>query len=281
MTARYPRLLGLLVLLAFVGCDAATDDTTDPVADPVTTAEAAASIANAVALDSGGALDEAASFATSFSAGIDGDDVTTANASADNGCTFSLDFDEEAVRYDRAVDCTWETQNGLYAAGYSRAQTLQFLRDGSPVFFPSNADAATFEIVSGSGTRTRPRFSHTLTDIGGDLTVTGLNTDMVTVNGSLTRAALDVSTTEAGTRSLDHRIEFTFTDITGPTTSRQDWRDAASGTISGRYQATFTAIDGDTIAVDRTFTVTFGDDTLVIEIGGERFEADPMSGELM
>ncbi|MEM8598993.1 MAG: hypothetical protein AAGF99_03650 [Bacteroidota bacterium] len=281
MTTRYPRLFGLLALLAFVGCDAATDDLTGSVDAAEITANAATSIANAIALDSGGALDDAASFATAFSAGLAGADAPTANASSENGCTYGLEFDADAVRYDRALACSWESQNGLYAASYSRAQTVQFLRDGTPALLPSNADAATYDLVDGTGTRARPRFTHTLTDIDGSLTVTGLNTDLVTVNGAQTRAALDVWTTDAGTRSLDHRIEFTLTDVTGPSAARDDWRDAVSGTISGRYQATFTALDGETTAVDRTFTVTFENGTVVILIDDERFEADPMSGELM
>ncbi|MEM6783130.1 MAG: hypothetical protein AAF624_05275 [Bacteroidota bacterium] len=281
MTTRYPHLFALLALLTFVGCDAATEDLTDPVDTAEITANAATSIANAVALDSGGALDDAASFATAFSAGLAGSDAPAASASSQNGCTYGLEFNAETVRYDRALACSWESQSGAYAASYSRAQTVQFLRDGSPAIFPDNADAATYDLVDGSGTRTRPRFNHTLTDIDGSLTVTGLNTDLVTVNGSQTRAALDVWTTEAGTRSLDHRIELTFTDVTGPSAAREDWSNAVSGTISGRYQATYTALDGEIIAVDERFTVTFGSGTLVILIDDERFEADPMSGELM
>lgn len=281
MPTRYTCLFGLLALLALVGCDTAPEDLTDPVDASEITANAAASVANAVALDSGGALDDAASVATAFSAGLNGSDAPTANASPENGCTYGLEFDAETVRYDRALDCSWESQNGLYAASYSRAQTVQFLRDGNPAIFPDNADAATYELVDGSGTRTRTRFSHTLTDIGGSLSVTGLNTDLVTVNGAQTRSALDIWTTEVGTRSLDHRIELTFTDVTGPSAAREDWRDAVSGTINGRYQATYTALDGETIGVDLLFTVTLADGTLVVEIGDERFEADPMSGELM
>ncbi|MEM8556729.1 MAG: hypothetical protein AAGG50_02690 [Bacteroidota bacterium] len=277
MSIRYA--LALLAALAFVGCDAATDDALDAVAEP--TEETAASIANAIALDSGGALDEAAAFATSFLTASSESDVPTASASATNGCTYEIAYDADAVHYDRDVACSWESQDGAYAAAYSRAQTVQYLRDDTPTPFKSTATAAMFTLVDGTGTRVRPRFSHTLTDIDGTTTVTGLGEEMVTVNGAQTRAATDVWTTEAGTRTLDHRIELTYTDVTGPTTTRQDWRDAASGTITGRYQATFTALDGETRAVDVTFTVTFGDGTLVIAIDGERFEADAMTGELL
>lgn len=278
---RFPglRLLALFALVLLVGCDATGDDVTDAATDVTT--EVATSIANAVALDSGGALGEAATFATSPAASAAPSEVPTANASAANGCSYDATFDEDAVRYLRAVECAWASNSGTYAASYSRQQAVQYLLDGAPVVLAERADAAAFELLGGSGTSTSPRFSHTLTDLTGSLTVTGLDTDTVTFNGAQTRAATDVLTTNAGTVTLDHRIEFTYTDVSGPIDDRSAWAAEASGTLSGRYQATYTDLDGDTRAVDVTFTVTFENGALEIEVGDQQFEADPMTGELL
>jgi hypothetical protein len=178
--------------------------------------------------------------------------------------------------------------NGVPYAEISRTYTYQFLnKNGQPQkYWKVGADTAytiKFNIVEGTGTHRTRRLSQKLTGLSGEFTATGVNTRLITVNGSYQRSAVDTVTTRNSVRTLDHTLNLTFTDVKGPRGLRGDVHRNLSGTISGTYDATVTFQRGDSYSektVNRTFTIELGNGDATLRIRGVRFGCDLLLGEL-
>ena len=285
---RFPLRLSFLASLAcgvlLTACDAA-DSSTDAAAaaDALTVNEdAAVVVANALALDAGGALDAAAQAASEG-------DLDAARLS-DPGCTASRLFDEATFVWTVSSSCERGDADGRFYAQYSRTRTFAFAdAGGQPVADPENAATANVVLVDGSGVRRSPRSEHTLDGLSGTLALSGLNDGdgLVTTSGVYRRASTDVMRHRAATRTVRSTLDLQLGELVGPATRRADWRRSVSGTLSGTVSGEVT-FDGPRGYAERTFerafTVTFGDDggerVARIAIGDAVFLADVETGML-
>lgn len=302
-----PRLLlvGLCALaLAATGCDSSSDPADSDLPDGLSTSEdAAAVIAGAVALQSGGALDDVANLAAEIAGFADGRLDPGARPA---GCEGERTFDEATQVWTRSIACERGRPDGAFYAAFARTQTFAFFSaDGAPVMMPADAAALDFAIVGGSGVLRSPRASHELTGLGAALAVTGLHDDdpLVTVNGDYARSATDTLRTRNAVRTLTYSLALDLEDVTGPARRRGDdpvgapgrpgpagthWGRPVSGTISGTITglATYSGPRGDVQReIDRAFTITFGgdDDAPVARIrfaDGATYTADAVTGAL-
>ena len=285
---RFPLRLSFAASLAlgvlFTGCDAA-DSSTDaaaPVAALTVDEDAAVIVANALALDTGGALDAAAQAAS------EGD--LDAGRVSDPGCVFERSFDRPTFTWTVSADCERGDADGRFYAQYSRTRTFAFASaDGQPVADPENAASVDVVLVDGAGVRRTPRSEHTLNGLSGALAITGLNDGdgLVTTSGVYRRASTDVMRHREATRTVRSELDLQLGELVGPATRRADWRRSVSGTLSGTVSGEVT-FDGPRGYAERTFerafTVTFGDDggerVARIAIGDAVFLADVETGTL-
>ena len=284
MTSRL-FLPALALALALTGCDAASDPIDSATGDDL--ADAAVAIGEAVSLNAGGLLDDAASLAALAT-------PTAAKAAHPDrpGCEGNRTFDD-AGTWTSTLACERGNPDGRFYASFARTTTHRFLdADGSPQQNPAGASSVEFAILNGEGTRRTPRHEHVLESLGASALVTDLDTDLVTVNGTYDRDGVNTFTgRNGGTREVDFALSLTATDVQGPRRGddrRDRWAHAVAGTLSGLYTATITTTspDGTTRVreVERTFTVTFPDEggqrQARIAMGGQQFDADPATGAL-
>lgn len=269
----------LLLALAVSGCDNAGSDP-DLAADVSADEDAAVAIANAIALDSGGAL-QAAADAVELTEDASGQ----RSAAGDAGCAHERSYDDGAQTWTGFAACEFGDPDGLFYALFSRTRTYQFLDSlGVPQQYPEGAATLNFAIVDGEGFRIRPGFTHRLLGIGADLVVDGLGEALKTVNGTYDRSATDTLYTRDAERTLEYDLALTFVDVQGTGRIRDGGEQPVSGTIEGVYDAlhTFTSPDGTREQrVRREFVITFGSgDEALIALGDETFRADLMTGEV-
>lgn len=274
------------LVLAFAGCDSGADLSDDATA-ALDLEDAADAIAQSVALDAGGALDDASDLAL-----LTGDAVSFASGgNADRpGCTGSRDYDDSGT-WTVQFDCERGDREGQFYAAFSRTTTYRFLdASGVPQQQPAGAASVEFAILSGSGDYLTPRASAVLTDLGASLDLVRVDDDMVSVDGVYEREGVRTTFGRGeASREIDYSLSLDLDDVTGPRARRDQWSGAVSGTISGIYSAaiTSTTASGDTRTreVERSFTVTFpnegGRRRARIAIGGRTFDADPATGERM
>ena len=283
---RFSLFASILVAAAFAGCDNADPavETAGGTATISATEDAAVSIANALSLEGGGALDAAAS-ASELA-------VTDSGSGAGGGfpadCTHERSFDEGTTTWTAFIQCERGRPAGLFYSLFSRTGTFQFLDGDAPVQFPEEADAVNLDVVDGEGLRVAPGFIHELLDIGADLNVANIHGDLVTVNGTYDRAATDTLYTHNAERTLTYELSMTLIEIQAPPGSREHWPTAVSGTIEGIYHAFITFIRGDSyeeIEITKTFTIVFGDGDgnvrdAIINVDGRDFRANIETGQV-
>ncbi len=123
-----------------------------------------------------------------------------------------------------------------------------------------------------------------MNSLEGSFVATGTNTDMITVNGTYKRSAADTLTTLKMTRTHQHVLELTISDLTGPRGSHHNLSQKVSGTITGTYHADIT-FDGKKgyaeKAVDRTIKIVIGDGESEISVAGEKYKGDLITGEIL
>ena len=276
----YRRTLPLAALaLALAACDAAA---------PVALADAdlddaATVLAQAVALDAGGLLEEAAAGAA-FAGPADG-----ARLGHRPGCRAERAYDEAAALWTVTADCERGSPDGRFYAAFQRTSTVRLLgADGQPQRERRGAVAVERDVLSGSSLVRTPRGVHALLSLTSSLTVSDLDTDLVTVNGTVQRAATDTLRGPRGERTLAYDLDATLADVQGPRSAERRWRSAVAGTITGTLRATLTRTPADgettTVEIDEPFTVTFprdgaGGRVAEILLGGRRFRADVETGE--
>lgn len=293
MTTRSLFLLLTVAAFGLAGCDAgdAAGDTADT-SDVRASEDAAVSIANALGIESGGALEDVASAAAV------GDDVS--GKRADVGCERRLDYGEETQTWTHFVACERGREDSPFYAQFSRLHEFQFLAGDVPQQFPEGATTLLFDIVEGTGERRSPVFHHVLNDLGARFVVENVeddgDRDLVRVNGTYTRAATDTLETRRVVRTLDYTLDLTFIDLVGPAHREmagetdvprdRGWNEAVSGTIEGHYQAfvTFETVRGyREQEIDETFVITFGggSDQPELTIADERFTLDLETGTVV
>lgn len=279
---RLSVLTAFFVALAVSGCDNA-----NPVVEAgiSSTEDAAVSIANALSLEGGGALDVIAAAAEVAV------DVQNAHGgdSDDSGCVREGSYDETSFTWTHFIECERGRPDGLFYALFSRTATFQFLDGDMPVQFPENADAVNFDIVDGEGIRIAPGFTHKLLDIGADLHVADIHGELLTVNGTYDRAATDTLYTRNSERTLVYELSMTLFDLQAPPGDRHHWREAVSGTIEGTFHAVITFTRGDAYTeteITKTFTIVFGDGDgdirdALITVDGRTFRANVETGQVL
>lgn len=272
------RSLTLLwaVLLILAGCDAAgsMDDAADEDLT-VTAEETAASVATALAQETGGTADDIEDVARFAH------DLTAGPKAFSRDCT----FDAAAIWWTCSV--AFDRSGNLRSRTYERTYRVQFFdADGTP---QSNyrvggvpADSLTFTVLEGSGRFSSPRVESSHTILGTPTWHVAINDSVLVMNGSGGRAHTDSLTTNRTTRVRDASQESTLTDIAWV---RGDGID--SGTISGTHEAevVITRLNGETAtrSISVTFEATFTDGTGTITLtgGGERFNGKAFAFDLM
>ena len=289
---RFP-LLFAAGLVALSGCDAAETtplDTSD--------LDAVATVASALALDSNGALDEAAHAATGQPyAALRGPGHGGHGLGARGGaCDSEADYDADAGLTTITLACERGRVGGDRYATLDRTATAAFRdADGGPVEGAEDAASLTFTIVSGSSAAVSPRGSREVTDVSAAYELTGLDGEAITVNGTSSRSgSYAVTRRDGASRSADYTVTLALSDVAGPAPRRLApalfrgrWARAVSGTAEGVYRATVTTTTADgeatTETVERPFTVEFPVDRegrARIRMGDRVHDADVTSGDV-
>ncbi len=171
---------------------------------------------------------------------------------------------------------------------WDRTFTYQFLNsDGQPqknyITGEDTARTINFNIIDGSGYHKNRRVAHDLTELQGAFVATNVNTDWVTINGTYKRAAVDTISTKNMTRTSNHVIELTLTDMVGPKDSRRDLTQKISGTITGTFHADIT-FDGkrgySEKTVDKEINIVFSSGEAEITVDGENYKSDIETGQV-
>ncbi len=242
-------------------------------------------VAAAVAVDAGGILEDAASAAS-----LADTDAARLSDPHRRGCRAERTFDETAVLWTLVADCERGAEDGRFYAAFARTATVQFVdAAGQPQAEARTADALRYDVLSASSLLRTPRHVHALTDLGVSLEVADLGADLVTVNGTVQRAATDTLSGGRGERTVAYAFDATLADVRGPRGTAQRWRRAVEGTIAGTFRATITRTpaggETETVEIDEAFEITFpldgsGDRVAEIVLGGRRYRADVDTGEV-
>ena len=279
------RLLPLAALvLALAACDASAPDLELATAD---LDDAAVTLASAVALDAGGLLEDAAAsavLATSLSG-------TARTAAIDRpGCRADRTYDAATGAWTAVADCERGDPDGRFYVAFARTSTYRFLDgDGQSQETREGAVSAEHAVLSGSSTFRSPFGVHVLQSLTTHLTVSDLDAELVTIDGTVQRAATDTLRGPRGERTLAYELDATLDGIQGPRGLAKRWRRAVDGTITGTLRATLTRTlrDGETslVEIDEAFTIEFpvtgsGDRVAEILLGGRRYRADIDTGEI-
>ena len=289
MKSLWNLALGLFVAVALVlvagGCEKSTDPTTDNA-----TQDAAESIASAMGEDNGGVLDQLGDIALLCSQG--GMQTLSMSSFGDGSLNKGMDI-ADTLFYDNAtgywtIEISRERSElfGLYYANFSRSYQVQFRNSvGQPQQFylvgNDTARSVNFRILGGTGYARSPRWNHHLSEIVADWTVTNAHTNILTVNGTYGRSAIDTLLTYNGVRAADHTLDMAINDVTGPRGNRNNISVATSGELAGTYSGTVTFISGEAYGernFTRTFTVTFNNGTAIITVNGRTFRSDLKTG---
>lgn len=278
--------IGLLFLPGCEKSDVMEPELNFPEANEVSNEDVAQSIAGLVCEKSGGILDQV------------GDVLVLGTVAGPNMLSKAVDFEgmcDHTATYD-PVTQTWTIEihrgNGTPAdsiySEFERTYTLQILnKNGLPQqFWITEGDTAysfDFDIISGTGLHVRPHFYHELKSISGGWLGTGVNTGMISINGTYHRAALDSLFGERGTRISDHGVDLSLNDVTGPRGSRRDLSQKVSGSITGLFTATVTILKENVTIIreiEREINIQLGNGQIVIQVGNEHFIVDPFTGGL-
>lgn len=271
--------------LFVLGCEKTTEPTTD-----YATQDAAESIASAIGEDNGGILDQLGDIALVCSPnGFQSLSMESSGGGALNKGIQAADtlyYDSSTGYWTVEISRERSELFGLYYARFSRRYQVQFRNAaGQPQqFYIVGADTArsvNFKILDGTGYARSPRWSHHLSAIVADWTVTNAHTNILTVNGTYNRSGIDTLLTYNGIRAADHTLEMTMSEITGPRGNRNNISVATSGQLAGTYTGTVTFISGEAYgerSFTRTFTVTFNNGTAIITVNGRTFTSDLKTG---
>jgi hypothetical protein len=264
--------------------------------------DAAQSVADAVGMDEGGALDQVGDILEiATDQGLAPDPLILKGRFAGRGVT-SVDKNYDSLSGWWTVNLMrTRGENGAlpYAEIYRSYQFQYINKDGSfqKTWKVANASggfdtayAIHHKILSGGGINKNLRGSRNLLSLSGEWMVTGVNTNTVTINtyngGSYVKTGADTLKTRDAVRTLTHTITLNFSNVTGPRGDKLNLADKTSGTITGVYHAVITFQKGElykdkTIDKDINITLGGGKGRAFFDIGGRRFWADIFSGEIL
>lgn len=282
------QLLATVMLLVAVGCQKdsiTTPDNTEDVA-LIDNKDIAIITAAAVGENGGGALDQI------------GDLMVLASPQGYSGLSKPDNhgiIQTKTVSYD-SLSKTWTvilqrergTPSDSIYGSWKRTLTHQFRNKVgiAQKWYITKGDTAysiAFSIISGSGKFFNPRHSHELKSISASWVATNTNTDMITVNGTFQRAAVDTLFGKQGVRISDHSINLKLNDVTGPRGSRRDLSQKVSGSITGMFKADMQLIiNGKTWyrRVEREIDIQLGGGDITISIENKQYRGNPETGSL-
>lgn len=277
-------------LLFLTGCeksDVTAPENILPGTSEVDNEDVARSIAVMVCENSGGVLDRVGD--VSILAAPEGPDMLSKAVDIQGICEHTATYD--SVTQTWTIDIFRERgipTDSIYAK-FTRTFTLQIMnKNGLPQqFWMTEGDTAysfDFNIIGGTGIHIRPHLHHELQSVSGGWLGAGVNTDLITINGTYHRAAIDTITGERGTRISDHGVDLSLNNVTGPRGSRRNLSEKVSGSITGLFTATVTIIKGNTTIIreiEREINIQLGNGQMAIQVDGEQFTADPMTGDLI
>ena len=279
------RLLPLAALaLVLAACDASAPDAELAAAD---LDDAAAALAGAVALDAGGLLEDVA---TGASLAAPAADAARHPGPVRPGCRADRTYDPADGLWTAVFDCERGDPDGRFYASFERTATYRFL-DASGQAQEERVGAASVEyaVLEASNLFRSPRGVHALQSLTSDFVVTDLDAELVTVDGTVQRAATDTLRGARGERTLAYELDASLDGVTGPRGTARRWRRAVGGTLSGTLQATLTRTPAGgetaTVEIDEAFTITFpvgddGDRVAQIVLGGRTYRADVETGQV-
>ncbi len=281
MTRRTPTawitLLALSLMLAGCGDDPVTPADTYATAD----ADAAGIVAADIANDNGGMTDQIADLSAAVG-GLDADKALPGPRFHD------AVYDELTGTWTLTVERERGDSEGTPYAAITRVYTLRFLDAvGQPQQFRvvggDTARTVEFNIVSGTGTHRTRHFEQNLDALSAAFVVTGVNTDLLTVNGAYSRDASNRFETPRFVRTLAGEFDAQLIDVTVPRGAGHDFSQAVSGTMTGTYVADITVERGEDYSerhIERSFTITFGEGEASINLNGHHYGAHMNTGEL-
>lgn len=265
MTRPLAALLGALLLVS--ACD-----TADPDIDPADL-DAVATVASALSVETGGALDDVAlalggdAYADVRGPGHAGHGHAGGGGGA---CDVTSDYDPDTGGLTRTVVCAHGLGGGPFSHTSTRSLVVYFVdAEGAPLPSHEGAASATFTLLEGTSESTGPHGSRTVTETTGQGEVVGIDTDAMTLNASGSRSGeYAVTYPNGATRSATYTVTLDLADVTGPAPSPlgtavflRRWHLATSGTASGVYTADVTTTTAGgataTTSVERTFEITF------------------------
>jgi hypothetical protein len=256
------------------------------------TEDAAESIASAIGAENGGAVDQLGDvieLAGTTGIRAQADYLLGKYSDANAAAKIDTSYDPATGTWTLKLSRERGNPNGVPYAQISRTYTYQFLnKNGQPQkYWKVGADTAysiKFNIVEGTGTHRTRHLSQQLKSLSGAFIATGVNTRIVTINGTYQRAAADTITTRNAVRTLDYTLSLTFTNVQGPVGARSELARKLTGTISGAFDAVVTFQRGESYSektINRTFTIELGDGNADINIRGLKFRGDLILGELI
>jgi hypothetical protein len=279
----------VLAFLFLTGCEKSEltePENNFPENSEVSNEDVALSVAGMVCENSGGVLDQVGD--VSILATLEGPDMLSKSIEVQGICEHTATYDSVNQIWTIEIFRERGTPADSIYAKFERTYTLQIMNQyGQPQqFWITEGDTAhsfDFDILGGTGIHIRPHFYHELQSISGGWLGTGMNTDMITINGTYQRAAIDTLSGERGTRISDHNVALALYDVTGPRGSRRNLSQKVSGTITGLFTATVTIIKENVTIIkeiEREINIILGIDEMTIWIGKEQFKADPLTGRL-
>jgi hypothetical protein len=278
-----------LALLFSTGCEKNNVTATEgnvPEAGEVSNEDVAISIAGMICENSGGVLDQVGD--VSVLASAEGPGMLSRDADVQGVWDHTAVYDSSTQTWTIEIHREKGTPADSVYSRFERTFTLQILnKNGLPQqFWITQGDTAysfDFNIIGGTGIHIRPHFHHELKSISGGWLGTGVNTDMITINGTYHRAAIDTLSGERGIRISDHGVDLSLNNITGPRGSRRDLFQKISGSITGLFTATVTIIKENVTIIreiEREINIQLGNGQMNIWVGNEQFTADPLTGYL-
>ncbi|NNE46520.1 MAG: hypothetical protein HKN37_07660 [Rhodothermales bacterium] len=271
-----------LVLVAAVGCDSSANDESLSASEDV-----AESLAKLVAEDTGGLVEQAGDIMDLASVG-DIQAQTAAVAGKQQTDVIERSYDPETGTWTISVSRERGDAAGDRYMSLQKVYEVQFLdaSGDSQRFFVTQGDTAhaiSFVIVEGSISLTTPHVSALRDNITGSWMATGVNTDIVTLNGTYARSGGHTITHLEAVRTLDYDLALEVEELVGPKGSRRDLSQKLSGTVSGQYDAFATFERGDAYRereISREFTVTISEGEATIVVNGDVYAGNVRTGDL-
>lgn len=272
-----------LLLLSLSGCG---ENSTEPPQSPTIEKDAAETITASLAYNTGGTIDQLIDLSTLATA--DG-----FNGMKDRypGTYFIIQRDYDPVQGKWSIHIERErgTVGHIPYAFVSRDYLLQYLNaDGVPQqYYITASDTArtvNFQVLSGQGRHQTRRLSQQLNQLSANWVLTDAHQDVMTVNGSYYRAAVDTIRTFTRVRTSDHNLQLNITDLTLPRGSSPSLVNAISGTVTGHFHADITFTNGSSYSenvIDRDINIVIGGGQANIGLGPETYLGNIVTGELL